>query len=222
MHWLTGCALKVSLFEDVGPRHRGWQWEATQEANKFLHEHCRVASSLSGCPRSPQVAKWSSRWTAIFLLPHVATTLASSHKCSACSCFGASPCPCLPLSEPAGVAVSLTTLATTVQRAPQGECWAVGDSLWSLPAARVCQEAGSRVTVNAFLRDLDIVAPDAADNRRLVVVADGLPLFPRTTIGHRHYDGVTSREGWGATPPVRRLQWCCFVGSSASETTSVP
>ena len=43
--------------------------------------------------------------------------------------------------------------------------------------ARVCREAGGRVTVNAFLRDLDIVAPGVADNRRLEVVADGLPLF---------------------------------------------
>ena len=44
-------------------------------------------------------------------------------------------------------------------------------------AARVCREAGARVSVNQLVRDLDIAAPDAGDNRRLEVVADGLPLF---------------------------------------------
>ena len=31
--------------------------------------------------------------------------------------------------------------------------------------------------MNQYVRDLDIAAPNAADNRRLEVVADGLPLF---------------------------------------------
>ena len=43
-------------------------------------------------------------------------------------------------------------------------------------AARICQEAGGRVTT-IFLRNLDITAPNALDSRRLEVVADGLPLF---------------------------------------------
>ena len=43
-------------------------------------------------------------------------------------------------------------------------------------AARVCREAGARVSTNLFVRDLDLpVAPH--DARRLEVVADGLPLF---------------------------------------------
>ena len=44
-------------------------------------------------------------------------------------------------------------------------------------AARVCCEAGGRVTTNVLVRNLDHVGPDIADNRRLEVVADGLPLF---------------------------------------------
>ena len=44
-------------------------------------------------------------------------------------------------------------------------------------AARVCREAGGRVSVNVAVRDLDIGVPDVADARRLEVVADGLPLF---------------------------------------------
>ena len=43
-------------------------------------------------------------------------------------------------------------------------------------AARVCREAGARVSTNVFLRDLDL--PVARhDARRLEVVAEGLPLF---------------------------------------------
>ena len=44
-------------------------------------------------------------------------------------------------------------------------------------AARVCREAGGRVTTNVMVRDLDLPVPDAADSRRLEVVVDGLPLF---------------------------------------------
>ena len=39
-------------------------------------------------------------------------------------------------------------------------------------AERVCREA-----TNQFVRDLDLGVPNANDNRRLEVVADGLPLF---------------------------------------------
>ena len=43
-------------------------------------------------------------------------------------------------------------------------------------AARICREAGGRVTTNVFVRDLDVAVPNALDGRRLEV-ADGLPLF---------------------------------------------
>ena len=44
-------------------------------------------------------------------------------------------------------------------------------------AARVCREAGARVTTNVMVRDLDLVPQERVDGRRLEVVADGLPLF---------------------------------------------
>ena len=44
-------------------------------------------------------------------------------------------------------------------------------------AARVCREAGARVSSNVRVQDMDLVRPDALDNRRLEIVADGLPLF---------------------------------------------
>ena len=44
-------------------------------------------------------------------------------------------------------------------------------------AARVCREAGARVSLDVRVQDMDLARPDALDNRRLEVVADGLPLF---------------------------------------------
>ena len=43
--------------------------------------------------------------------------------------------------------------------------------------ARVCREAGGRVTTNVLLRELDIGLMNEADGRRLEVVDDALPLF---------------------------------------------
>ena len=43
--------------------------------------------------------------------------------------------------------------------------------------ARICREAGGRVTTNIMVRDLDLEHLQGPDGRRLEVVADGLPLF---------------------------------------------
>ena len=43
-------------------------------------------------------------------------------------------------------------------------------------AARVCREAGAKVSTNVMLRDLDLLPQDCPDKSRLEVVADGLPL----------------------------------------------
>ena len=44
-------------------------------------------------------------------------------------------------------------------------------------AARVCREASARVRTNVFVRDLDLLPQGVPDQRRLEVVAEGLPLF---------------------------------------------
>ena len=64
-------------------------------------------------------------------------------------------------------------------------------------AARICREAGGRLTTNIFLRDLDITVPNARDSRRLEVVAEGLPLWKRST-----GNGVPSSWKW--IPVMRR------------------
>ena len=43
--------------------------------------------------------------------------------------------------------------------------------------ARVCREAGGRVSANVRVQDMDLAAPNPLDNRRIEVVVDGLPLF---------------------------------------------
>ena len=49
--------------------------------------------------------------------------------------------------------------------------------------ARVFREAGARVSENVFLRDTSLPGIDAADGRRLEVVASGLPLYRGTPLG---------------------------------------
>ena len=44
-------------------------------------------------------------------------------------------------------------------------------------AAQVCREAGARVRLNTTVRDLDLLPGALFADRRLEVVADGLPLF---------------------------------------------
>ena len=44
-------------------------------------------------------------------------------------------------------------------------------------AASVCREAGARVSLNVRVQDMDLARPNILDNRRLEIVADGLPLF---------------------------------------------
>ena len=43
-------------------------------------------------------------------------------------------------------------------------------------AARVCREAGARVTTHTLLSDLNVPSVDRFDNRRIEVIANGLPL----------------------------------------------
>ena len=66
--------------------------------------------------------------------------------------------------------------------------------------ARICREAGGRVTTNVMMRDLDLTVPHASDQRRLEIVADGLPLFASvqlavdtTLVSPLHCDGTPHR-----------------------------
>ena len=67
--------------------------------------------------------------------------------------------------------VSLTPLATIVQRVRLRGFWGGEVSFWSF-------EVGGRVMTNVFMRELDLSPIDnRLDGRRLEVVADGLEAF---------------------------------------------
>ena len=55
-------------------------------------------------------------------------------------------------------------------------------------AARVCREAGARVTTHTLLSDLNVPSVDRFDNRGIEVIANGLPLhraYPELLRGGR-------------------------------------
>ena len=78
-----------------------------------------------------------------------------------------------------------------------------------IAAAKVCREAGARVSSNIMVRDLDLPAPQQAfDGRRLEVVAEGLPIFgsmqlaiDTTLVCALHRNG-TARRGAAARDGV--------------------
>ena len=68
-------------------------------------------------------------------------------------------------------------------------------------AARICREAGARVSTNIFVRDLDLAPLGGVDGRRLEVVAEGLPVFhgaqlaiDTTLVSPLRADGVPHRQ----------------------------
>ena len=104
------------------------------------------------------------------------SSVSTPNRSESCCCADcASPSPLQQMH--ADVAVSMTCLATTGLRALSRECWEEGSAALESAAARVCREAGGRVSTNVFVRDLDIAMFNMTDSRRLEVVADGLPLF---------------------------------------------
>ena len=68
---------------------------------------------------------------------------------------------------PAGVAFHSTLVATTVQLALGLGSWGRRGYDLETVTARICREAGGRVTTNVMVRDLDVAEPNAADTRRL-------------------------------------------------------
>ena len=70
-----------------------------------------------------------------------------------------------------GVAVPSTPLATTALHVPLG-FWGGGALQLRAPGQNL---PGSRVLANAMFRDFDSVGPNPRDQRRLEILADGLP-----------------------------------------------
>ena len=67
--------------------------------------------------------------------------------------------------------------------------------------ARICREVGARVSTNVFLRDLDLWSVSVQDQRRIEVIAEGLPAFhgaqlaiDTTLVSPLRADGVPHRR----------------------------
>ena len=82
-------------------------------------------------------------------------------------------------------------------------------------AVQVCHEEGARVTTNVLVWDLDLLLPVVADNRRLEVVADGLPIWVPVGFGHdsgmclalrRFAAHRSSRHGRSGVPTSQEAQ----------------
>ena len=127
----------------------------------------------------------------------------SMHLCFGCFSSPTLAPPSLCFLPLAGVALPSTPLATTGVRVRFQGCWDEGGF------ARVCGEAGGRVTLNVRVSDLDLPPRGVPDQRRLEVVADGLPLFhdvqlaiDTTLVSAVRGDGRTWSavpQGWGST-----------------------
>ena len=64
----------------------------------------------------------------------------------------------------------------------ESRCVGTARSAVKSAAARVCLEAGGRVTLNMMVKDMDLPVPQAHNTRRLELVTDGLPLFGVTQL----------------------------------------
>ena len=88
--------------------------------------------------------------------------------------------------------------------------------------ARICREAGARVSTNVFVRDLDLLAPNMHDARRLETVAEGLPLYggaqlavDTTLVSAHHCDGT-------ATPGAAHVDGAALVVARRRKERAYP
>ena len=126
---------------------------------------CLPTWGLTPAEVSPQ-----SNTTSTPNIPHICSESSSSDAC-------ASPSPSQLVT--AGAVALLTLMATTAQRARNQGFSETAVHLWiplERAAARMCRAAGARVTTNTLLTDLNIDHIHRQDDRRIEVIANGLPI----------------------------------------------
>ena len=103
---------------------------------------------------------------------------ASLLTCSGCCCSVVFAFPCLQSLAPADVAVHLTLLATACS---VFESWSVGEARVRIGEYRSQDLSRSGRSClhqpNVYVRDLDLLAPNVLDARRLEIIAKGVPIF---------------------------------------------
>ena len=164
---IQGAVVARSRLQDLGFRPPEWHALANGERPRGFPDPDDVATPLGQIARIAQIPRRSSGGAAFLLLPVLVHAF----------CTSGVPCVRPPTKRTCGCGRLLDSFGH--HRAACANVGVLGRRGFALEsaAARACREAGDRVSVNQYVRDLDIAAPSAADNRRLEVVADGLTLF---------------------------------------------
>ena len=162
---------------EPGGMRRGWQLEA---ASRVERQHREVEI----LPRLTDSEKASLRSQCGPGAASALSAVPSSNvfRISPQRCFAVSASPFLQSLAPADVAVHLIPVSRAGESA----------------GARICREAGARVSTNVFVRDLDLPATNVHDARRLEIVAEGLPLFGRAQF---------SIDNSGVSAPLMVQRW---------------
>ena len=175
---------------EPGVSRRDWQHEAASHIEQ-MHRETWIFPRLTDSERA--MLRFQSSPGAVLALSAVPScdalksVLTTSGCC--CSVFALPPvmrtCPCGRPLDSFGHHRAACSVAGVLGRR--------GFALESV-GARICREAGARVSTNVFVRDLDLLAPNA---RRLEIVAEGLPLFggaqlavDTTMVSAHHCDGT--------------------------------
>ena len=86
-------------------------------------------------------------------------------------------------------------------------------------AARVCREAGARVTMHARLANLNVPAVQRVEDRTIEVIATGLPLWHGSQLA---IDTTLVSPLTGAAQPRRRGGQCSIAHSPAEQRADIP
>ena len=104
--------------------------------------------------------------------------------------------------------------------APEQGCWG---SRWRVQQLASAERQGGRVSVNVRVADLDLLPPGRIDDRKIEVVADGLPLLLSEGMGVHVTSVLTTMEqlcskhdarrktptlSWPAHGAAERVWWC--------------
>jgi len=89
-------------------------------------------------------------------------------------------------------------------------------------AARVCREAGARVTTNVLVSDLDLTTTNRIDNRRIGSHRSRASAAQWSTVGSRHNHGVPPYQLRTAPAPRMLARLTGLEGSAQSKGAHLP
>ena len=109
----------------------------------------------------------------------------------------------------AGVAIHLTLVGITEQLASSLEFWEEGRWAVENAAARICREAGGRVTTDVMIRDLDLVGPHVDDGPRVGCGRGRASSFWERSARSRHncWSVPCGLTGWPGEGLRGRMEW---------------